>query len=361
MGEARHPTVTTEAWRLLRRARRRPGWVLALALVGAAAVVGVRARRADVYTARVVLRVTEGDLPPGASPRAPRRLREHVARIALATPRLLAIAEGEEIYGATVGGVRGGDPEAVLASFRDDVDIDAWRTDFIEERAPADAWRSGRVAISFRAADPEQATRVAAALARLVVDDAEEARRADATARERRAEREERALRERIAEAHAALARAELRLRGTDGEHAATVRGELVERRQAMLALEEQAAALAARRAELAVRASLQAANEGLSFEVAQVVRPRPRRLARWRALVAAGAAAFALLLPLAALVVGAFDGRVYDGDDVRRLGLASLGAVGAFPGDRVGSLRERLLRGSIAQRSSTRASPPPS
>jgi len=360
MGDAHDPTVTAEAWRLVRRARRRPGWVLALALVGAAAVVGVRARQ-DRFTARVVLRVTEGDLAPGASPRAPRLLREAVARVALQPPRLLAIAESERLYGVGGSDGRRADPQAALDAFRDDVTIDAWRTDFGEERAPTDAWRSGRVAITWRGPEPEQATRVAAALARLVLDEDAAARRAETAARERRAAGEARGLEGRIAEAREGLVRAEAGLRGSDGARAATIRAELVERRQALMALEEQAAAMAVRRSEVAVRAALAADQERLSFEVAQVVRPRPRRLGKPRALVAAGFALLALLLPLSALVVGAFDSRVYDGDDVRRLGLASLGAVGAFPGDRVGSLRERLARGSMRQRSSTRASPPPS
>jgi capsular polysaccharide biosynthesis protein len=42
------------------------------------------------------------------------------------------------------------------------------------------------------------------------------------------------------------------------------------------------------------------------------------------------------------ALVLGAFDSRVHDAEDVERLGLPVLGHVPGFPGDRVGSLEAR-------------------
>jgi hypothetical protein len=43
-----------------------------------------------------------------------------------------------------------------------------------------------------------------------------------------------------------------------------------------------------------------------------------------------------------AAVVIGAFDSRVHDVEDVERLGLPVLGHVPGFPGDRVGSLEAR-------------------
>jgi hypothetical protein len=55
------------------------------------------------------------------------------------------------------------------------------------------------------------------------------------------------------------------------------------------------------------------------------------------------GAVVLVLALPLCGLGVGAFDRRVYDLDDVRRLGLPTLGAVRRFDGDNAGSLDARL------------------
>src|SRR5205814_558689 len=48
-----------------------------------------------------------------------------------------------------------------------------------------------------------------------------------------------------------------------------------------------------------------------------------------------------------AALVVGAFDPRVHDTDDVARLGLPVLGHVPGFAGDHIGALRSRGASGA--------------
>jgi capsular polysaccharide biosynthesis protein len=47
------------------------------------------------------------------------------------------------------------------------------------------------------------------------------------------------------------------------------------------------------------------------------------------------------------ALLIGAFDSRVHDVEDVERLGLPVLGHVPGFPGDRVGSLEARGVQRS--------------
>jgi len=42
------------------------------------------------------------------------------------------------------------------------------------------------------------------------------------------------------------------------------------------------------------------------------------------------------------AVAVGSFDGRIYDADNLRRLGLEPFGHIPSFPGHRVGSLDSR-------------------
>jgi hypothetical protein len=54
---------------------------------------------------------------------------------------------------------------------------------------------------------------------------------------------------------------------------------------------------------------------------------------------------AFVLSLPLAAILVGAADARIYDLADVKRLGMPTIGAVRSFEGDNAGALAERLAR----------------
>jgi hypothetical protein len=69
----------------------------------------------------------------------------------------------------------------------------------------------------------------------------------------------------------------------------------------------------------------------------------------------AAGTRSFVLALVLtvvglcalcaSALIIGAYDARIHDAEDVSRLGLPLLGHVPGFPGDHVGSLRARGVR----------------
>ena len=53
----------------------------------------------------------------------------------------------------------------------------------------------------------------------------------------------------------------------------------------------------------------------------------------------------FVITVVLVSLFVGAFDSRVHDLDDVARLGIPIVGHIPRFPGDRVGSLRERGVK----------------
>jgi hypothetical protein len=61
---------------------------------------------------------------------------------------------------------------------------------------------------------------------------------------------------------------------------------------------------------------------------------------------LATGGIVFLLALPLAVIFVGAFDRRIYDLDDVRRLGVSALGHVARFEGDNIGALKSRRADG---------------
>jgi hypothetical protein len=51
-------------------------------------------------------------------------------------------------------------------------------------------------------------------------------------------------------------------------------------------------------------------------------------------------------MLPVFELFVGAFDSRIHDREDAERIGVPVLGHLPSFPGDQVGSLRARGVRG---------------
>jgi hypothetical protein len=69
--------------------------------------------------------------------------------------------------------------------------------------------------------------------------------------------------------------------------------------------------------------------------------------LGRAQRLVLAGVVGLLAALPLCILAVGAFDRRIYDVEDVRRLGLRAVGAIRRFDGDNNGALVDRLRSGT--------------
>jgi hypothetical protein len=77
-----------------------------------------------------------------------------------------------------------------------------------------------------------------------------------------------------------------------------------------------------------------------------------PPGMGRVELAIWVGVLALFAALPLCAVAVGAFDARVYDLDDIRRLGLSTVGTVRPFDGDNAGALAARLAaerRGRIA------------
>jgi hypothetical protein len=85
----------------------------------------------------------------------------------------------------------------------------------------------------------------------------------------------------------------------------------------------------------------ISAAGLDLIVEIVAEKRPnRPESKGLLIAMIAVVVGVGALLG--SALVLGAFDSRVHDTDDVERLGLPVLGHVPGFPGDTVGSLEAR-------------------
>ncbi len=97
--------------------------------------------------------------------------------------------------------------------------------------------------------------------------------------------------------------------------------------------------------ARLLSERKLEQSQPGLLFEVTDPARAARPGSPRPRELVTLAAILFALLLPLAGIAAGAFDSRIYDAQDVRRLGLEAVGHLDPFPGDNVGTLEARLAR----------------
>ena len=335
--------MAAEVARLWRRARRRFGRVLLLALVGTALVVGMRARRPRGAQARVVLRVTEGDLDPTTAPRPAKRLREHVLDVAMASPNLLDIMRRRSLYQSQLTR----DPTFAIESMREDITVEVWRNYFVEDRQSDGPARSARIAIAYRAATPALAEQVVADLVELVIDVERRARAAHSTLAAERALMEAAELRGDLARRRSAIAADRVALEHSEGPRAALTRMRIQDGEAQLQRLSERLPIVDKHAAEMELRASLEKAELGLRFEIVDAPKAPPSSLSRPRELVRLGLVTLLILFPLCVIFVGAFDARIYSAEDLLHLGIQPLGSVPGFPGDNGGALDERLRRDS--------------
>ena len=314
--------LAPEARYLLGRAASRPLPALALAIAVTLAVVTTHALMPRRFASTVVLCATEGSLDESSAPRQSRALAAYVESVLFSSERLLEVIRRHDLYPLQ----RALGPDRALEAFRDNLHVEVWRNEFLVERESVnDPARSTRLSLTFTAADPELAFAVAQDLARVLVASAEERRTSDST---RNAAALAHALAERkddLRQRREALARSQIELSVKPSpERAVVLAGE-----EAGLARQEQALTeLAAQQAKVALRVRIEERAMGLGFDVVDAGRPERARLSQGAELVILGATTFVLLLPLALLVLAAFDARLYRAEDLRRLGIAPIGVM---------------------------------
>lgn len=347
--EPGHTEAVHELTRVLRRARGRPIITLLLATMCASALVVKQARKVPIYSAKVVLRMSED-----ANTTARRStfffkedLREYVWTVVLSNEVLFDIMDEHDLFTAELelG------PEWALEAFRDAARVDVFHNYFVIDPGSDDEARSVRIAMVFSSLEPDLSVAVAEEMAQRFLDHERRARwaaldtlRAQASQQLHQAEEE---LNRRTAERAELWARMEAT---TDDMERTRIQVELDTVRDEIeaytLILEQ------ARRDRTAVEL---AESGALAVEIAQTIRPQ-RILKSKKTLAVLGLLGFCFALPLCAIFVGAFDARVYDTEDVERLGLATVGHVPRFPGDRTGALRDRLKKVSARRRGSSRS-----
>lgn len=336
--EDREPTfgrAREEVARALSRALRRWPLVVALAALITAAIVVRKAFQPPRYPAAVALLVVEGDVVAvtvteeegdrtavSSSPRTAARLADYVGTVVFSDAKLREIMRRQSV---TLEKLES-NPRLAVASFRDDIDIDVSQNNFLLERRPGDPPRFARIEISYTAPDPRVALMVAQDLADAVIDH-EAAQRRELLDQAKRFQAEiVDALDAEVGRREGALAEAQLAAQGLPGVSLVVV-NEL----RAVENLRNQLAGAQRELEELDLRSSAEQKDLGLAFtrvDWRSVEVPRPRG----EVLLRLGVITLLASLLLSALAVGAFDGRVYDAADLRRLGQRPLGTVAAWP-----------------------------
>lgn len=332
--------MIAELQRIRRRARVRPLPVIALALLITGAVTYKFAMKPRLYTADVVLAMNEGALGNDRDRSIPfQQLKEYVSNVLLPDNALLEIIEKR-----TPGRADKFGKAFALEAFRDRIEILIWKNSFAyyDEVDPT-AQKSARIGIEVTDVDPDDAFDVARDLASVAIATHDANRRVvtGQLSAELDAFREQLSIKVDELDAEEVQKDAELAKARAAGNN------ELAARLLVSLANIYQARKSYAKQlkdADLSPDAFADQLTEAkLDISISVVDQFRPERveqsgliLAMIIAVIGTGA------LLGSALVLGAFDSRVHDTDDVSRLGLPVLGHVPRFQGDHVGSLDAR-------------------
>jgi hypothetical protein len=139
-----------------------------------------------------------------------------------------------------------------------------------------------------------------------------------------------------------AIARLEIAIPDAKPDQAAVMKLELAGLRKSLEPAAERVRKADTKRGDLELALVLEMNDLGVRFDKIDDRVEVVSRKSTPKGLFMLGSVVFILALPFAIMFVGAFDSRVYDLDDVNRLGLRGLGHVPPYRGDHVGSLEAR-------------------
>ena len=314
--------VFDEVTRLLSRARRTIFVTLGVTLLVAGAITARTLNKQRYYESTIVLTATEGEHAEDAVAHTANKFQDHVYHACFTDSALteLMLKHGFR------PDLQEKNPRFALELFRDLIDVDVYKNEFIQPRWPMTPPRSARIAISMRYTDPEQALTIVRDLGDLVV-------KKDAAIRRDRYE-----AKLKLATDTVNLTKQEIERLETEAEFARAAEETIPERRgefkvQADGAERGLIGALArlkeaeGERNKLTLKKNADKESLELRYDHADWgFAEQPEN--RVYLLIKTAVLSFFGLLPLIALAVGAFNPKVYDERDVARLGLRALGTI---------------------------------
>ncbi len=346
--ESTRARMVQELQRIRRRTRVRPWPVLVLAALLTGVLTYKLVTRKQQFHAEVVLALREGTLGTGAQYRTGMplgELREYVASVLLSDNELAELIERRNLHRLrkTLG------MKWAVGELRDQLEIEVWRNSYVyydPENPRRDP--SARIGLTVTDEDPDSAFLLAHDLASIVIEAVRERRYDYAASISRHVALEREAVSERLTKLDRELnevmvAFSKARRAKKDGV-AQALNLQLTEIDNQKKEAEKTMTELTTSQEAIADR--IAAAGLDLVIEIVGERRPdRPpsRGLVISILLVIVGIGS----LVGSALLIGAFDSRVHDVEDVERLGLPVLGHVPGFPGSRVGSLAARGVQRS--------------
>jgi hypothetical protein len=305
--------------RLFRRARRHVRLVCGLAALATLGALGVAYRRPVRQRATVSLRLTE-DAESSALPWTDRALRGYVNEVALSQTQLARLIDRHHMFRQP--GVKF-DPIAAVATLRERIEVEVSQNHTISLIQRDNRPRSAYVHIKYDDGDPERVMVIARELGELMVEAGRSEQRRQAETAVRLATAEARAARAALQDLRAEATRA-IELAPRQARSTEDIPGlrDAVRLAQARLDRAEESVVNAGRRLRN------QTFEGGLDIQVLETVAsPPPWGTGKRLGAVAVGASV--ICLPLAMLLVGAWDRRIYTAEDLRERGVRCLGHLG--------------------------------
>lgn len=340
--ESEQPTragLVAELQRIRRRTQIRPIPVLVLAALVTAGITHKMATKPVMVEAEVVIALTEGVMASHSTGMPVDQLRGYVTQVLMPDKRLLEVVEKYNLFPLR----KKAGPQYALESFHDMFAVQIWKNSFAYyDDEDANAARSARIGISVRDTDPDRAVDVAHDLAAVVIETAASGRQQRAESITSQVAMLRKAVSEELEKTEDDIARKQAAITQARNRGDNVLAGLRID----LAALKQEQRRHEAHLERIAKSTDVQARDivaAGLDMSLAVVDEKRPERPTHSGlilVMIAAVIGTFSLLS--AALVLGAFDSRVHDADDVIRLGLPVLGHVPGFAGDNVGSMRTR-------------------
>jgi hypothetical protein len=317
--------------------------ILLLAALLTAGLVYRMLTKPQLHIARVVLALSEGEASQRNAPLPMRDLRAYVTTVLMPAAEMIALCEERDLFPLR----RKLGNEFALTELWDITEVEIFRNYFLFEQSQMPE-RSARIAITVTWNDPDEAYEIAHALSTMVINSAAAERQRAAQVIADDADRARGVAHGQVEDLEAQLARLSSQLAAAEDAglagkvealklESATIESSLRRARESLSALTRVTSADQ-------LQAAVYDAGLGLDVQMVEERKPEPAAPRGYRTAVLA-VMIFLVLSIVVALFVGAFDTRIHDLDDVTRLGIPVVGQVPGFPGDDVGSLRERGIR----------------
>jgi hypothetical protein len=332
--------MVSELQRIRRRMAVRPIPVLLVATLLTSAIIYKVATKPTLLECEVVLALTEGAMASGHTSIPVDQLRAYVTSVLLPDNKLMELIEKRDLFRLRkkLGN------EFALEQLRGSLEVQIWKNGFTTyDEDDSNAMKSARIGLTVSDTDPDRGFALARDLAGIVIETLAVQRQKLASEVEQQVQVLRKVTSDKLARLQDEISRTQAAIDDAITQDRPELVGIL---RIDLATLEHDRAGIELQLVHIAtspesLAQEITAAGLDMSLSIVEERRPeRPTRSSFVLVLIAMVVGSGALTG--AALVLGAFDSRIHDADDVVRLGLPVLGHVPGFAGDNVGSMQTR-------------------